>query len=227
MSGTVTGTQPGDDVKVWFTGGGQTSDSFTYHAEKESDNRVLVLSAEDYTGASPVQATGPNYVSYYQDALAANGIGSDVYDVDAHGRTAATKLGVLSHYDAVVWYTGDDVITREPGWGPGTASRLAMDEMLQAREYLNEDGRILYTGKYAGHEFAGGHGAPALRPDRGQRAVQRPGRARTAVSGCMVRRAATASTTRWSTGSAPARSTRAPGRTTTATCSMSSASTRH
>jgi hypothetical protein len=164
MRGTVTGTSPGDNVKVWFTGGGQTSDSFTYHAENESDNRVLVLSAEDYTGASPVQAGGPNFVSYYQDALAANNIGSDVYDVDAHARTAATKLGVLSHYDAVVWYTGNDAITREPGWGPGTASRLAMDEMLQAREYLNEDGRILYTGKYAGHEFAGGHGAQAYDP---------------------------------------------------------------
>jgi hypothetical protein len=159
MSGTVTGTSPGDDVKVWFTGGGQTSDSFTYHAEKETNNRVLVLSAEDYTGASPVQGTTvPKYVSYYQDALAANGIGSDVYDVDAHARTAATKLGVLSHYDAVVWYTGDDIITREPGWGGGNASRLAMDEMLQAREYLNEDGRVLLTGKYAGHGFAGGHG---------------------------------------------------------------------
>jgi hypothetical protein len=102
--------------------------------------------------------SAPKYVSSYQDALAANGIGSDVYDVDAHARTAATRLGVLSHYDAVVWYTGDDVITREPGWGGGTASRLAMDEMLQAREYLNEDGRILFTGKYAGHGFAGGHG---------------------------------------------------------------------
>jgi hypothetical protein len=64
----------------------------------------------------------------------------------------------------VVWYTGNDVITREPGWGAGTASRLAMDEMLQAREYLNEDGRILYTGKYAGHEFAGGHGAQLYDP---------------------------------------------------------------
>jgi hypothetical protein len=159
MSGTVTGTSPGDLVKVWFTGGGQTSDSFTYRAEKETGNRVLVLSAEDYSGASPAQGvSAPKYVSSYQDALAANGIGSDVYDVDAHARTAATKLGVLSHYDAVVWYTGDDVITREPGWSGGTASRLAMDEMLQAREYLNEDGRILFTGKYAGHGFAGGHG---------------------------------------------------------------------
>ena len=32
MRSEVTGTKPGDSVKVWFTGGGATSDSFTYQA---------------------------------------------------------------------------------------------------------------------------------------------------------------------------------------------------
>ena len=32
-----------------------------------------------------------------------------------------------------IWYTGDDVITREPGMAPGTASRLANDELLAVR----------------------------------------------------------------------------------------------
>jgi hypothetical protein len=152
MSGTVTGTSPGDSVEVWFEGGGETSDSFTYSAEVESSNDVLILSAEDYTGASPVYAdqTGPNYLSYYAAALDANGIGYDVYDVDARDRKAATALGVLSHYDAVVWYTGDDIITREPGWAGGNASRLAMDELLNVREYLNEGGKALWAGKQAG-----------------------------------------------------------------------------
>jgi hypothetical protein len=112
MSGTVTGTSPGDSVEVWFEGGGETSDSFTYTAAVESSNDVLILANEDYTGASPVQTHGPHYLSYYADALTANGIGYDVYDVDARGRKATTALGVLSHYDAVVWYTGDDIITR-------------------------------------------------------------------------------------------------------------------
>ncbi len=80
---------------------------------------MLVVAAEDYTGASPVQAPGPHYLSYYLDALAANGIGADVYDVDAMGRKAPDALGVLSHYKAVIWYTGNDTVTREPGWGPG------------------------------------------------------------------------------------------------------------
>jgi hypothetical protein len=159
MQGLVTGTQPGDSVKVWFTGGGQTSDSFTYTAKVESTNRVLVMAAEDYTGLSPVYKSNPRpaYLSYYLDALAAAGYGADVYDVDANDRTAPTALGVLSHYKGVIWYTGDDVITREPGMVPGTASRLANDEMLAVREFLNEGGRLLYTGKYAGLEFAQGY----------------------------------------------------------------------
>jgi hypothetical protein len=31
------------------------------------------------------------------------GDGADVYDVDANGREAPSSLGVLSHYDAVIW----------------------------------------------------------------------------------------------------------------------------
>ena len=68
---------------------------------------------------------GPHYVDYYVDAIEANGSDADVYDIDARGRTAPDQLGVLSHYDAVIWYTGDDVVTRRAGWGPGNADRLA------------------------------------------------------------------------------------------------------
>jgi hypothetical protein len=156
LRGWVRGTKPGDEVTVWFKGKDRgkrvKSESFTYTAAVESKNDVLILANEDYTGASPVYAdpTGPNYLSYYEDALAANGIGYDVYDVDANGRQAATALGVLSHYDAVVWYTGDDIITREPGWLGGNASRIAMDQILNVRAYLNEGGKALWTGKHAG-----------------------------------------------------------------------------
>jgi zinc carboxypeptidase/immune inhibitor InhA-like protein len=155
MRSEVAGTKPGDSVKVWFTGGGATSDSFTYRAVSNTHNPVLILSAEDYTGASPVyKQAAPQYLSYYTAALTANGIGYDVYDADANGRTAPDPLGVLGHYKAVIWYTGDDIITREPGWGGGNASRLAMTELLSVRDYLNEGGRVLYTGKYAGFEYS-------------------------------------------------------------------------
>jgi hypothetical protein len=154
----VTGTSPGNSVKVWFEGGGATSDSFTYTAESESGDPVLILAAEDYSGASPLQAAGPHYLKYYADALAANNIPYDVYDVDAQGRVAPDPLGVLSHYDAVIWYTGDDIITRELGWVGGNASRLAIQELYGVRDYLNEGGKVFYTGKYAGHQYAQGHG---------------------------------------------------------------------
>ncbi|WP_430645605.1 M14 family zinc carboxypeptidase [Agromyces sp. GXS1127] len=153
MSGVVTGTDPGDSVTVWFEGGGEVSDSFTYEAVSESGADVLVLAAEDYTGFSPAQAPGPHHLSYYTDALDANGTSYDVYDVDANDRTAADALGVLSHYDAVVWYTGDDVVTREADWGGGNASRLAMDELLNVRDFMNEGGQVLYTGDYAGSQY--------------------------------------------------------------------------
>jgi Zinc carboxypeptidase len=166
VSGRVTGTDTGDTVRVWFTGRGRRSDSFTYTVESNSDRRVLVLAAEDYTGASPAKpgVTSPEYLSYYTDALTANGVAFDVYDVDAHGRTAPDNLGVLSHYDAVVWYTGDDVVTREPGWGPGNASRLAMQELLEVRDFINEDGSVLYTGQRAGQQYTTGLGTQLYDP---------------------------------------------------------------
>ena len=162
LRGAVTGTTPGDRVEVWFEDADNAaakSESFTYSARSETGRRVLVLAAEDYSGISPVykKTGGPTYLSYYLDALAANGIAADVYDVDANSRRAPSPLGVLGHYDAVVWYTGDDIITREAGMVPGTASRLANDELLAVRQYLEEGGRLLFTGKNAGRQYAQGY----------------------------------------------------------------------
>jgi hypothetical protein len=158
VRGSVTGTSPGDRVRVWFEAGGERSQAFTYRARSETGNPVLILSAEDYTGKlnsqDPVATddTGPKYLGYYQDALSAAGVGADVYDVDAEGRTAPDRLGVLSHYKAVLWYTGDDQFIREADAPGGTGvSKLADDEILQVRSYLNEGGKLLYTGKWAGY----------------------------------------------------------------------------
>ena len=159
VTGLITGTAHGDDVEVWFTGGGRTSASFTYRVVSDTDRDVLVVAAEDYTGASPVQAPGPHYLDFYADALDAIGVGHDVYDIDANGRKAPDNLGVLSHYDAVIWYTGDDTITREPGWGAGNASRLAMQTLLEVRDFMNEGGRAVYTGQFAGQQYSASLGA--------------------------------------------------------------------
>ena len=158
--GTVRRTRPGDSVEVWFTGvkpgkGRVSSEHFSYRVATDIGGKVLILAAEDVTGASPAQGvTSAKYADEYAAALTAAGRTSDVYDVDANGRTAPHHLGVLSHYKAVVWEHGDDIVTREVGQPAGTAAELALDLELTVRDYLNEGGKLLYTGKYAG--FASG-----------------------------------------------------------------------
>jgi hypothetical protein len=165
----------GDSVEYWFTAGGEPSEHVTFNVIEDADADVLVLAEEDYTGLSNVpayaSATGPNYLSYYTDALAANEITFDVYDVDAMGREAPDHLGVLSHYDAVIWYKGNDFVTREPGWTAGNSSRLANDLMLEARAYLNEGGKLLYTGQWAGAVENGLAGTQLFDPVANKRCV--------------------------------------------------------
>ncbi|NJP32600.1 M14 family metallopeptidase [Micromonospora thermarum] len=155
LRGTVTGTRPGDRVEVWFSGskpgaGKVTSDRFTYRVHDDIGGDVLVLAMEDVTGLSPAQGvTTAKYADEMAAALTAAGRTSDVYDFDAMGRTAPHPLGVLSHYETVLWETGDDVIPRAPGQVPGTAARSALETELAVRDYLNEGGKLLLSGKYA------------------------------------------------------------------------------
>ena len=162
--GTVRGTAPGDEVEVWFTGANDGRDSrsrlvesahFTYDVADDIGGDVLVLAAEDVTGASPVQGlTSAAYAGDYVTALNAAGYSTDVYDVDTNSRTAPHHLGVLSHYDAVVWESGNDVVTRAVGQPGGTAAKLSLDVELAVRDYLNEGGKLLRTGQYAGFAAA-------------------------------------------------------------------------
>ena len=99
------------------------------------------------------RTAGPHYVDTYTDALAANGQQADVYDIDAAGRIAPDALGVLSHYDAVVWETGNDLVTRTAGRAGGNADRLALDELLEFRSYMNEGGKVLLAGDSAGQQY--------------------------------------------------------------------------
>ena len=45
------------------------------------------MSAENYTAGVPTypDTTGPSYLTYYTDALDANGVAYDIYDVDKRG----------------------------------------------------------------------------------------------------------------------------------------------
>lgn len=159
VRGVVTGTRPGDSVKVWFTAGGETSDAFTYRVEPHRDSKLLVVIGGDHRPAAeslPGPGAPVDRLSPVRAALAANGVEADTYDVDAHGRVAPDPLGVLGHYEAVVWSTNEEQRTDSVALLPGSVSRLANQEMLAARAFLNEGGRLLYMGRDAGRPYAEG-----------------------------------------------------------------------
>ncbi|MFI6711008.1 M14 family zinc carboxypeptidase [Nonomuraea sp. NPDC050478] len=166
MRGGVTGTKPGDTVKVWFSSLGKKSQSFTYKVHDDIGGKVLVLAAEDVTGLSPAQGvTEAKYAGAYVQALQAAGYSSDVYDMDKMGRKAPHPLGVLSHYKAVIWETGDDIIPRSAGQVPGTTSLAGVDTELAVRDYLNEGGKVMHAGKYPSYA-ANANGAYYYEPDQ-------------------------------------------------------------
>ena len=156
--GTIA-AEPGDEVEVWFTGantdgGGQDAAvrtaPFTYTVHDDIGGDVLIVAAEDTTGISPVQGVrSAQYADEYASSLEAAGYSSDVYDFDTMGRQAPHHLGVLSHYDAVVWETGNDIILRSRSQVPSTTANAAVDIELAVRDYVNESGKLIHAGKYA------------------------------------------------------------------------------
>jgi hypothetical protein len=165
--GVVRGADPGDEVKVWFTGnrrgkGKRTSESFTYRLAEDTRNRVLVLANEDYEGVNPEETptgTGPKYVDEHVAALRAAGYRASVWDVSAQG--VPHHLGVLRHFDAVVWYLGENRLTQDPEdaltqIGTSQLPDAAVAERqqyltLSVRDYLNERGKVLHAGETAGY----------------------------------------------------------------------------
>ncbi len=162
--GTVRGARPGDTVEVWFNAvelrrGLVESEHFTYTQAADSGAEALIIANEDYTGVNPEYpsgTTGPKYADDYAAALDANGVSHETFDVDAQG--IPHPLGVLSHFDAVVWELGDNRLTQDPEdfltdtflFGP--LEDLAVAERQQfltlaIRDYLNEGGKLLHTGE--------------------------------------------------------------------------------
>ncbi len=165
--GVVRGADPGDDVKVWFTGrrpgkGTRTSQSFTYRLAEDTRNTVLVVANEDYEGVNPEPTptgTGPKYAAAHVAALKAAGYNASVWDVSAQG--VPHPLGVLRHFEGVVWYLGDNRLTQDPedaliDYFGSQVRDLAVAERQQyltlaVRDYLNERGKVLHAGETAGY----------------------------------------------------------------------------
>ncbi len=177
--GVVTGAAPGDQVEVWFTaerpnGRNARSASFTYTVAADTTARVLVVANEDYEGVNPTYdppITAPKYAALHEAAVEASGYSADVWDVSAQG--VPHDLGVLSHYDAIVWYLGDNRFTQDPEdelveTFAGDLPEMAVAERQQyltmaVRDFLNEGGKLIHAGETAQHqglpgfaEFIGG-----------------------------------------------------------------------
>jgi hypothetical protein len=134
----IAGADPGDKVEVWFTGETRSkkrvsSEHFTYTVAERPRADVLVVAEEGATAA---------HAQTYVDALKANGRKAVVWDVAAQGVPDA--LGVLSHFDTVVHYTGANV--------PGNATQIEL------RAHLNEGGKLIEAGEQAGGDVDLGDG---------------------------------------------------------------------
>lgn len=159
LRGTVPRQKAKDKVTVWFTARGRpASRPFSYTVADRIGGDVLVLATEDVTGIDPPNtdgATSARYAGVHVDALRHAGYTADVYDMDLHGRRAPDALGVLSHYRAVVWETGDDIVPRDPGQPDYATTRATAQTETAVRDYLNEGGKLLYAGQYAAYAESG------------------------------------------------------------------------
>ncbi|MEJ2600687.1 MAG: M14 family zinc carboxypeptidase [Anaerolineales bacterium] len=139
----ISDQQAGDSVSYAITGGASQLGPYIYSVASASGNPILVVAAEDYTGTNPTYAdnSAPNYLNYYTDALDAGGYTYDVWNVDVQGIPSYAE--VLSHYNVVIWYTGDDYAARVP---LNLATQEA--EVLEFRDFLNYDsGKLFASGQ--------------------------------------------------------------------------------
>ncbi|TMQ93322.1 zinc carboxypeptidase [Actinomadura soli] len=158
--------RPGDKVEVWFTGqkGRKRVESkhFTYTVRDQQKADVLIIADEDYTGVNPTYPPGtnkPRYAQQYADLVKAARHKPLVWDIDKDG--VPHDLGVLKHFDAVVWYLGDNRLTQDAADDPiktylgdqpdSQVADRAKDLLLSVRSYLNEGGKLLHTGETAGY----------------------------------------------------------------------------
>ncbi len=177
--GVVRRIDPGDRVRAWFTAvdpdrraragrsGAIRSDAFGFRVASDSGARVLVIANEDYEGVNPTYdppLSAPKYVDAHRQALRDAGYRSDVWDVDAQG--VPHPLGVLGHYDAVLWYLGDNRITQDPEDEEITTELGELTDVgvaerqqyltLAVRDYLNEGGKLVHAGETAQYQGQAG-----------------------------------------------------------------------
>ena len=160
VRGTVSGASAGDTVDVWFTGGGATSDSFSFDVVGNAPKDVLVVAAEDYTGTSNVPAypspAGPYQLSYYTGRP----------DGERRLVRRLRRRRQWPHRHPTTWAcsatTRRGLVHGQRPAHPraratgrhGGRRRWPTTRCSSCRAYLNEGGRLLYTGRSAGWQYA-------------------------------------------------------------------------
>ncbi|MCC3773782.1 zinc carboxypeptidase [Streptomyces sp. UNOB3_S3] len=129
---TLQGAHPGSTVRVRFSGvtrggHGTASAPFTFTVADTPRADTLVVADEGPGGAS-------RHAPAHVKALTDNGRKATVWDVATQG--APPALGVLGHYDTVLWASGDA--------RPDGATLLAV------RDFVNEGGKLIAAGTRAG-----------------------------------------------------------------------------
>ena len=145
----------GDVVNVVVQAGGQQQE-FRYRVEARrsqdaTKKRVLVVAAEDYTGVSPNVTPGLRHraalpAQHVKPRSRRAGYEVETFNIDAppaNGGTPngvvdpqikyPTYLGVLSHFDAVDYYTGDDFVPQDIDRAPTRAASTHAPRRRPAR----------------------------------------------------------------------------------------------
>ena len=112
-------------------------------------------------------------------ALTAAGYTSDVYDFDARAARPRTTSACCRTTRRWCGRPATTSSCGRPGRSAGTTTKAALDIELSVRDYLNEGGKLLVSGKYALFAQAA-NGAYFYNPFAGRRSARR----RTTIRAC-------------------------------------------
>ena len=159
------GHRPGRLRRVWFEG--QAASASDRRSPTRPCRRPATACSWSRPRTTPAprrcRPGGPHYAQVLPDALAANG--------QPPTCTTSTRAGGWRPTSSACSATTTPCLVHgrrrhhpQGGLGPGNADRLALDEVLEIRAYMNEGGRVLYTGKNSGQQYSANAGTQLYDP---------------------------------------------------------------
>ena len=131
------------------------SEHFTYEVAQDTGNSVLIIANEDYTGVNPEEtpSTRVRSTSTRTSRRSRRTARPRMSGMSTH-RAFRTTSACSSHYDAVLWYLGDNRLTQDPEdvltdtYCSDDVPDLSVAERQQyltmaVRDFLNEGGKLV------------------------------------------------------------------------------------